>query len=79
MSEARRSFCRHGTSFLAYMSVAVQYWLCVDYLSPYCYFINSSGVIGFVLLQLSVLKVGTDCKNCDEFMNFIVRVICRLC
>ncbi len=29
---------------------------------------------GFIPLQFSVSKVGTDCKNCDEFMNFIVRV-----
>jgi len=33
-------------------------------------------VSGFILFYLSVKKVGAVCKNCDEPINFIDRVMC---
>jgi hypothetical protein len=45
MSEALNGFCRHGTNLLAFTSVAVQVYLCVDWLSPYACFIESSGAV----------------------------------
>jgi len=44
-SEARCGFCRPGTNFLAYTSVAVQCWLRAGYLSPYSYLVNTSGAV----------------------------------
>jgi hypothetical protein len=34
-------------------------------------------VSGFILFYLSVKRIGAVCKNCDEPINFIDRVISR--
>ncbi len=38
-------FCCHGTIFMAYLSVAVQCCQMSRNLSPYCYFVNSTGAV----------------------------------
>jgi hypothetical protein len=45
MSEAWRGFCRPVASFLSFTSVAVQGLLRAGHLSPYTYFVESSGAI----------------------------------